>query len=74
MRRPDRIGAVVIIFGVFAMYLALASLLTTLGLPLPLGTVGSEVPLIAVTFVFLTSIFLGNKRLQKQESDPTKSI
>lgn len=73
MHKPDRIGVLIIIFAAFAFYLALANLLTFLGLPLPLGSVGNEVPLIAVTFVLLSSIFLSNKRRQKQQSGPTKS-
>src|SRR5438445_13792874 len=73
MHRPERIGALIIAFAFFTLYLAFASLVTFLGLPLPLGSVGTEVVLLMVIFTVLSAAFIG-KRRQKQQTNPTKSV
>jgi len=73
MHRPERIGALIIAFAFFTLYLAFASLVTFLGLPLPLGSVGTEVVLLMVIFTVPSAAFIG-KRRQKQQTNPTKSV
>ena len=72
VHRPERIGALIIAFAFFTLYLAFASLVTFLGLPLPLGSVGTVV-LLMVIFTVLSAAFIG-KRRQKQQTNPTKSV
>jgi len=67
MDRPDRVGFLVISFAVFALYLGLANLLTFLGLPLPLGTIGNEAPLIAALGVFLALIYVSSRKKSVQK-------
>jgi len=46
MQRRSRFGTLVLAFAFFVAYLAVANLLTFLGLPLPLGTLGTDTVLI----------------------------
>ena len=42
MQRRGRFGILVLAFAFFVAYLAVANLLTFVGLPLPLGTLGTD--------------------------------
>lgn len=75
MHKLDRVGAlVIIIIASFALYLALANLLTFLWSPLPLGSIGNDASLIATVFVLVSIAFLNLRRQQKQQANPTKSV
>jgi len=57
MQRRSRFGTLVLAFAFFVAYLAVANLLTFLGLPLPLGTLGTDTVLILggldISFIIL---------------------
>ncbi len=57
MQRRNRFGTLVLAFAFFVAYLVMANLLTFLGLPLPLGTLGTNTVLILggfdISFIML---------------------
>jgi len=75
MRRPDRIGAVVLAFTLFVAYWGWAGLLYFRGvISLPLGALGSEGLLLVLVDVVIVNLYVFRQRRRARTSPSRASV